>query len=85
MSNREGPEPCQHLSLARSEIGAISTCRECGVVQLHLQALSLRLETQAFEVLARMVERASQRLAAMDRLAGEAACTEGPGWSAGLH
>jgi len=85
MSNQDGLEPCQHLSLARSEIGYISTCRECGVVQLHLQALSLRLEEEAFQALARMVERASQRLAAMAQLSGEAPRAGAPRQASGLH
>lgn len=85
MSNREGPEPCQHLSLARSEIGSISTCRECGVVQLHLQALSLRLEEGAFDALAQMVLRASQRLACMARLSAEPAHGDAADRRAALH
>lgn len=85
MSSQEGLEPCQHLSLARSEIGYISSCRECGVVQLHLQALSLRLEDEAFQALARMVARASQRLAAMAQRAGEAPHAGAPGQTRGLH
>ncbi|WP_137894992.1 hypothetical protein [Ramlibacter sp. 2FC] len=85
MSSQDGIPSCQHLSLARSEIGHISTCRDCGVVQLHLQALSLRLEDEAFEALARMVGRASLRLAAMDRLAGEPPRGDAPGRPAGLH
>lgn len=85
MSSQEGLEPCQHLSLARSEIGYVSTCRECGVVQLHLQALSLRLEEEAFQALAHMVERASQRLAAMAQLAGEVPRAGAPGRPSGLH
>lgn len=85
MSSQDGLEPCQHLSLARREIGYVSTCRECGVVQLHLQALSLRLEEEAFQALARMVERASQRLAAMAQLAGEAPRAGAPGQPSGLH
>ena len=85
MSSQEGLEPCQHLSLARSEIGAISSCRACGVVQLHLQALSLRLEEEAFQALARMVARASQRLASMAQLAGEPPRAGAPGRATGLH
>ncbi len=85
MSSQEGLEPCQHLSLARSEIGYVSTCRECGVVQLHLQALSLRLEDEAFQALARMVARASQRLAAMAQLAGERPCAGAPGQVKAWH
>ncbi len=85
MSSQEGLEPCQHLSLARCEIGYVSTCRECGVVQLHLQALSLRLEEEAFQALARMVARASQRLAAMAQLAGEPPCAGAPGQVKAWH
>lgn len=49
------------LTLAASELGAVSIC-SCGVVTLTLQVLSLRLEAPAFRELQRLLTLAQQRL-----------------------
>lgn len=48
-------EPCRHVSLAHSEVGAVAVCPGCGVIHLSLQYLSLRFEPEAFQQLARML------------------------------
>lgn len=53
---------CQHTLLARSPVGHVSVCPECGVVHLSLDCLSLRLELTAFQTLAEMLSQALQRL-----------------------
>ncbi len=53
---------CQHALLARSPVGHVSVCPECGVVHLSLDCLSLRLELTAFQALAQMLSQAKQRL-----------------------
>lgn len=89
MPNQDSPQPCQHIGLARSEVGFIATCRECGVVQLNLQALTLRLEDHAFLALARMVSQASLRLVHMAQLeqgaGGEMPRSDAVSRPGGLH
>lgn len=41
-------KPCNHESLAVSDFSKVLMCRECGVVHLHLQNMSLRLEIADF-------------------------------------
>lgn len=53
---------CQHALLARSPVGHVSVCPECGVVHLSLDCLSLRLELSAFQALAQMLSQAQRRL-----------------------
>ena len=56
------PGPCSQAVLARSPLGQVAVCPDCGVVHLSLQCLSIRLEPGAFEALALMVAQAQQRL-----------------------
>jgi len=44
MSNK----PCTHECLAATPLSKVLICRECGVVHLHLQNMSLRLEVADF-------------------------------------
>ncbi|AMK75235.1 MULTISPECIES: hypothetical protein [Methylomonas] len=41
-------KPCNHECLAASEFSKVLICRECGVVHLHIQNMSLRLEVNEF-------------------------------------
>ena len=54
--------PCQHALLARSPIGHVADCPDCGVVHLSLDCVSVRLEAGAFLAMAEMVSEARQRL-----------------------
>lgn len=49
------------LTLARSEVGAVSVC-SCGVITLTLQYLSLRFEPGAFRELQGLLALAQRRL-----------------------
>ncbi len=53
---------CQHAVLARSPVGHVTVCPDCGVVHLSLNCLSVRLEEDAFVALAEMLAQARQRL-----------------------
>lgn len=53
---------CQHALLARSPVGRVSLCPECGVVHLSLNCVSVRLEVTAFLALAEMLSKAQERL-----------------------
>lgn len=52
---------CQHALLARSAVGHVSVCPDCGVVLLTKDSVSVRLEVSAFVALAAMVSQAQQR------------------------
>lgn len=41
-------KPCTHECLAATEFGKVLICRECGIVHLHMQNLSLRLNVVDF-------------------------------------
>lgn len=43
-------------------MGRVTLCPDCGVVQLQMDAVSLRLDVEAFETLAHMVLMARWRL-----------------------
>lgn len=53
---------CEHIPLARSPIGDVSVCPDCGVVHLSLDCVSIRLEVTAFTALVLMVSEAQSRL-----------------------
>ncbi len=55
---------CQHTLLARSPVGHVSVCPDCGVLHLSLDCLLVRLEEKAFQALAAMLTQAQQRLEA---------------------
>ncbi len=54
---------CQHVMLARSPVGQVSVCPDCGVVHLSMDCVSVRLEVNAFLALAEMLSQAQKRLA----------------------
>lgn len=53
---------CQHALLARSPVGHVSVCPDCGVVHLSMDCVSVRLEVNAFLALAEMLSQAQKRL-----------------------
>jgi hypothetical protein len=55
-------KPCTHEYLANSKSGRVLICRDCGVVHLSVQNLSLRLDVEQFSDLAVMMTEASKRL-----------------------
>ena len=62
MTDDFNASPCHHQTLAHSDMGRVTLCPDCGVVQLHMDAVSVRLEVEAFEALAHMVLMARWRL-----------------------
>ncbi|MDY0012997.1 MAG: hypothetical protein RBS40_08925 [Rhodocyclaceae bacterium] len=66
---------CQHAMLARSPVGQVSVCPDCGVVHLSMDCVSVRLEVNAFLALAEMVSQAQKRLHSMQPHEGHA-CRE---------
>lgn len=63
---------CQHTMLARSPVGHVSVCSDCGVVHLSMDCLSVRLEVNAFLALAEMLSQAQKRLNGMQPHEGHA-------------
>jgi hypothetical protein len=57
-------KPCTHEYLATSDTGTVLMCRECGVVYLHMQNISLRLDVEQFSKFAAMMTEASKKLGA---------------------
>ena len=55
-------KPCNHEYLAASESGKVLICRDCGVVHLQLQNLSMRFEVEQFTALADMLTVASKKM-----------------------
>lgn len=66
---------CQHTMLARSPVGHVSVCPDCGVVHLSMDCVSVRLEVNAFLALAEMLSQAQKRLSGM-QLHESQACHE---------
>ena len=62
MTDDSGARPCHHHTLAQSPVGRVTLCPDCGVVQLHMDAVTLRLAADDFETLAHMVLMARWRL-----------------------
>ncbi|MBL1265179.1 hypothetical protein [Candidatus Methylomicrobium oryzae] len=58
MSNK----PCSHEDLASNSAGKISMCHECGVVHLHMQNLSLRLNIEQFAELSALAAEAAKKI-----------------------
>jgi hypothetical protein len=58
MSNK----PCSHEDLASNAVGKILMCHECGVVHLHLQNLSLRLNVEQFAELSTLAAEAARKI-----------------------
>jgi hypothetical protein len=55
-------KPCTHEHLASNATGKVLICRECGVVHLHLQNLSLCFEVEQFTEFAAMMPAAANRI-----------------------
>ncbi|QPK61503.1 hypothetical protein IVG45_11360 [Methylomonas sp. LL1] len=55
-------KPCTHEYLAGSETGKVLMCRDCGVVHLHLQNVSMRFDVEQFTAFAIMMAEASKRM-----------------------
>jgi hypothetical protein len=55
-------QPCHHLALADSNIGHVSICPDCSVLNLSLSHVSLRFTPPAFQALVEMVNAAQARL-----------------------
>jgi hypothetical protein len=55
-------QPCTHEYLAKSQHGKVLICRDCGVVHLNLQNMSLRFDVEQFADLASLMTEASKRL-----------------------
>ncbi len=54
---------CHRIVLAGEEGCRVLYCEDCKVAELEIGAMSLRLEMQAFDTLAAMVQQAEKRLA----------------------
>ncbi|HEY0064956.1 MAG TPA: hypothetical protein VGC21_22750 [Telluria sp.] len=65
--------PCQHLTIADSNIGQVSICPECSVLHLALSHVSLRFTPDAFRALAEMVTAAQTRLDQVSQTSAAAA------------
>ena len=55
-------EPCTHEYLASGKSGKVLICRDCGVVHLHLQNLSLRLGVEQFAEFSALISAAATNL-----------------------
>lgn len=62
MAHTPTSSSCQHAMLARSPVGHVSVCPDCGVVHLALDCVSVRLEVGAFLAMVEMVSQAQKRL-----------------------
>lgn len=60
-------QPCTHEYLAASESGKVLMCRDCGVVHLHLQNISMRFDAEQFADLAALLTAASKKMAEQPR------------------
>lgn len=67
-------KPCTHEYLAASDSGKVLMCRDCGVVHLHLQTISMRFEAAQFAELVDMLTAASRKM----RQQPEASMTDRP-------
>jgi hypothetical protein len=66
-------EPCQHMTVADSNIGHVSICPDCSVLHLSLSHVSLRFTPEAFRALAEMVGAAQARMEQVSRSSAAAA------------
>lgn len=59
MSNEasDGKHVCRHFDLAKSSVASVAVC-ECGMVHLHMGALTLRFTATAFAELRGTLDRA---------------------------
>lgn len=59
--------PCTHEYLAAGESGKVLMCRDCGVVHVHLQNISMRFDEEQFAGLAAMLTAAAKKMAEQPR------------------
>lgn len=55
--------PCHHVHLARSGVGDICYCPDCGVVHVALQYFTMRFELEAFKALQTLLNQAQHVIA----------------------
>lgn len=60
-------KPCTHEYLAATEFGKALICRECGVVHLHIQNISLHFDVAGFLGLADTLTEASMVARALQK------------------
>lgn len=63
MASEIPDDACKSCCLAESGIGTVTICPDCGVVQLSLQHVSMRLQTGDFQELVCMLGEAQVNLA----------------------
>ncbi|ROH88479.1 hypothetical protein ED236_03245 [Pseudomethylobacillus aquaticus] len=56
---------CKRILLSGEEHCRVVYCEECGVAELEVGALSLRLEVEAFETLHKVMQQAVSKLQAL--------------------
>lgn len=77
---------CLHQPLAESPLGSVSICPDCGVVQLTMDAVSVRLDMEAFHLATQMMVQARSRVhALMDERARHAAMAAQPAAVSTVH
>ena len=77
---------CRHQTLAESPLGSVSLCPECGVVQLTMDSVTVRLDLEAFQMAAQMLLVARCRVHdLMDKRARPAATPITPVVPAAVH
>ncbi len=60
-------KPCTHEYLAAGATGKVLICRECGVVHLHLQNLSLHFDVEQFAEFTTLMTAASKKLGSVSQ------------------
>jgi len=68
-------KPCTHKYLASSNTCKILMCQKCGVVNLHLQSLSLHFRVEQFSEFAAAITEASKKI---DSLSSESQRSRSP-------
>ncbi|MBI2748364.1 MAG: hypothetical protein HYX43_03205 [Burkholderiales bacterium] len=68
--------PCQHVRLARSGVGEICICPDCGVVHVALQYFTMRFELEAFKALQTMFSEAQSKIEVARQVQAAAAVGE---------
>ena len=62
MKHASQSAPCQHVGVARSNVGEVAICPDCGVVHVSLQYFSMRFDLEAFRALAKMLGAAQAKI-----------------------
>jgi len=60
-------KPCTHEYLAATESGKVLMCRECGVVHLHIENMSLHFDIASFLKLSDTLTEASAKIRAVPK------------------